>query len=133
MLAALLVNLPDYQKKSDSGGSELVAYRSTSRRTVLESAKKLEEYLYGKPVKEPIKRAVKRAREYVETDATPEEVFDLSAELQMRTVELQQELKKSEDQRDQAIDYLLVLNTFTVFLNYVQEDEEAILVLLLTE
>lgn len=131
MLAALLLNLPT---KEGSGGRIVYGGRK-QQEELLQEAQKIESYLSGKPVREPLKRAVKRLKQYVEAveDVTPEEVFDLSAELQMRTVELQQELKKSEDQRDQAIDYLLVLNTFTVFLNYVQEDEEAILVLLLTD
>lgn len=131
MLAALLLNLPT---KEGSGGRIVYGGRK-QQEELLREAQKIESYLSGKPVREPLKRAVKRLKQYVEAveDVTPEEVFDLSAELQMRTVELQQELKKSEDQRDQAIDYLLVLNTFTVFLNYVQEDEEAILVLLLTD
>ena len=131
MLAALLLNLPT---KEGSGGRIVYGGRK-QQEELLQEAQKIESYLSGKPVREPLKRAVNRLKQYVEAaeDLTPEEVFDLSAELQMRTVELQQELKKSEDQRDQAIDYLLVLNTFTVFLNYVQEDEEAILVLLLTD
>lgn len=131
MLAALLLNLPT---KEGSGGRIVYGGRK-QQEELLAEAQKIEAYLSGKPVQEPLKRAVKRLKQYVEAveDVTPEEVFDLSAELQMRTVELQQELTKTEDQRDQAIDYLLVLNTFTAFLNAVQEDEEAILVLLLSE
>ena len=132
MLAALLLNLPTQEL---GGGGRYVSGGRKERKELLLDAEKIESYLSGTPKQEPLKRAVKRFKQYVEAveETTPEEVFDLSAEIQMRLVELQQELKKTEDQRDQAIDYLFVLETFTAFLNAVQEDEEAILVLLLAE
>lgn len=132
MLAALLLNLPDQRRQDGDGGKarQDVAYRSNRRQVALQAAEKLEEYIGGTKKLEAVKKAAKRVKSYIEQPETSaDQVFELSRQIQMREFELRQELAKRDAQS--AIDYLFVLEQFSVFVQLLQDDEEEILVLLM--
>lgn len=138
MIGALLLNLRRKKRDADAGSRLLrgaAGERNAAKSDLETVAAQIQSIISGKPQAEPLKQAVEAVTQYVEAvqDATPAEVFENGAIVQMRVLELQQLVLATEQQIADGIDYLALLERMTAFLNLVQDDEEAILVLLLTE
>lgn len=136
MLAALLVNLADYQqpgRDADGGAAvrerprRVLPDRPITRDDVIQAANELEELIEQEQSLKPIPKKVRTyvAAEVVQVD----EVSNLQAELAMREFELRQRLQEA-DQEQRYIS-LLILEQISVILRYVQDEEEAIIALLL--
>jgi len=138
MIGALLLNLRRNKRDADAGFRLLrgaAGEKSTAKSDLESVAAQIQSIISGKPQPEPLKQAVEAITEYVEAqdDATPATLFENGAIVQMRILELQQLVLQAEQRIADGIDYLALLDRMTAFLNLVQDDEEAILVLLLTE
>lgn len=122
MLAAILLNLPDYQKKRDADASFMQDRRNFKKR-INEFAELLDESEI-KPLRQLKQRVVK----YAEDKATLSESSELLRELSMREFELRQSAFQSNQQDSYTV---LILEHLTFILSYMQEQEEEILLLLM--
>jgi hypothetical protein len=132
MLAALLLNLPDYQAKPDGmdadAGRKARTYarsvRSNSRQVLLEAADEIERLLDGKTPPVPVKRLTKRVKRYAEDKGSASDLSQMIADLQMRIFELR---------RTEVTWVFPVVTEMEVMLELLMQDEEDILILLLAE
>lgn len=128
MLAAILLNLPDYQKPSRD--ADAAPLRNDRRKKAIETAQELESYLADKNVPTELKTLPERVKKHIEADrVSVDEVFNLANEVRLRTIEL----KEMASQRQATIDYLFMLDAFSVFLLELQDSEDDVIALLLME
>lgn len=133
MIGALLLNLEDYQQPARDADAGKVRYyeyeRKDRRQEMFDAAKELEVLLDAAPkVAKPVKNLLDKAKRYADNALSVEDQSTFHAELAARAFEIRQEMQKRVDDQ---IQYLIVLEQITVFLTYLREDEEDILVLLL--
>lgn len=129
MLAALLLN----QRVKDAGITkkrEYVDYeRKDRRQEMFDAAERLDKLLNGAPkVAKPVKKLIDKAKRYADNGLSVEDQSSFYAELAARAFEIRQEMER---RIDNQVQYLVVLEQITVFLTYLREDEDDILVLLL--
>lgn len=129
MLAALLLN----QRVKDAGITkkrEYVDYeRKDRRQEMFDAAERLDKLLNGAPkVAKPVKKLIDKVKRYADNGLSVEDQSNFYAELAARAFEIRQEMER---RIDNQVRYLVVLEQITVFLTYLREDEDDILVLLL--
>lgn len=129
MLAALLLN----QRVKDAGPAKERKYveyeRKDRRQEMFDAAERLDKILNGAPkVAKPVKKLIDKAKRYADNGLSVEDQSSFYAELAARAFEIRQEMER---RIDNQVAYLVVLEQITVFLTYLQEDEDDILVLLL--
>lgn len=135
MLAALLLNLPDYLKQPDAGAGIV---KKAKRRVelpqgvpitvddVIAAADELEAMIEQEDSLKPLPDKV---RDYVAANVVSvDDISSLQLELAMREFEYRQRLQEGKQQELT----LLILEQISVILRFVQDDEEAILSLLLS-
>lgn len=135
MLAALLLNLPDYLKQPDADAGivkkarrrvELPEGVPITVDDVIAAADELEAVIEQE---ESLKPLPSKVRDYVSTSVlSVDDISNLQAELAMREFEYRQRLQEGKQQEVT----LLILEQISVILRFVQDDEEAILALLLS-
>lgn len=135
MLAALLLNLPDYLKQPDADAGivkkarrrvELPEGVPITVDDVIAAADELEAVIEQE---ESLKKLPEKVRDYVSTNVlSVDDISNLQAELAMREFEYRQRLQEGKQQEVT----LLILEQISVILRFVQDDEEAILALLLS-
>lgn len=136
MLAALLVNLADYQqpaRDADGGAAvrerprRVLPDRPVTRDDVIQAANELEVLAE----QEKSLRAVpKKVRDYVAAEVVQvDEVSNLQAELSVLEFEYRQSMLR--EQQEDRLQTILILEQISVILRYVQDEEEAIIALLL--
>lgn len=133
MLAAILLNLADYQQPARDADAGKVRYyeyeRKDRRKEMFDAAAELEVLLDAAPkVAKPIKKLLDKAKRYADNALSVEDQSNFYAELAARAFEIRQEMERRVDDQ---IQYLIVLEQITVFLTYLREDEDDLLVLLL--
>ena len=130
MLAAILVNLADYQEQRDGGARPKPEYSGevkTNRQReteLLAAVAKLKTTRIVKPA------VIQQAQRYAEDRTDTQELSNLLAVLSARQFELRQAMRFIE-QPDPPM--VLALESIAVILTYLNGDEEAILCLLLSE
>lgn len=129
MLAALLLN----QRVKDAGITKKREYvdfeRKDRRQEMFDAAERLDKILNGAPkVAKPVKKLIDKAKRYADNGLSVEDQSSFYAELAARAFEIRQEMER---RIDNQVQYLVVLEQITVFLTYLREDEDDILVLLL--
>lgn len=122
MLAALLLNLPDYQKKRDADASFMQDRRNFKKRI-----NEFAELLDQSEVK-PLRQLKQRIVKYAKDESTLSESSELLRELSMREFELRQSAFQTNQQDSYTV---LILEHLTFILSYMQEQEEEILLLLM--
>lgn len=140
MLAALLLNLVEGEPPQPVGldaDAGVVSKpqrrlelpdRPVTRDDVIAAADRLEELIEQE---QSLKAVPKKVREYVTTDVVSvDDVSNLQSELAMREFEYRQRLQEA-DQENRYMT-ILILEQISVILRYVQDDEEAIIMLLLS-
>lgn len=131
MLAAILLNLPDYQQPKRDGGAGVSPLRNSNRKTLLKTAQELEKYLFDKDVPAQLKSLPKRVKSQIQATTVPvQEVFDLSRELRLQQIEI---MRMASENRGEQLDYLFMLDAMRIFLVELQETEDDIISLLLLE
>lgn len=137
MLAAILLNLPDYQRRGGRAGPVIYDEPESRGKRISEAVNQINA-LADSPKLLGLKKKVRKVASQVQTyQETPtvgiRDVADTHAALQALEYELRrsQERTKADEERNRVI--LLVLDQIEVVLRYLQDDEEAVLVLLLSE
>lgn len=133
MLAAILLNLADYQKpaRDADAGRYRFTEKDLPRKKELKKAISAFANLLDKaqePALNPLKKVKQRVQEYTTTDLPVDEFSDLIRELSMREFELRRSINRSSQQDPISI---LILEQLTIVLTFMQQDEEEILVLLM--
>jgi hypothetical protein len=132
MLAAILLNLPDYQqpgKDADAApakryiNADDVYNKQTRSEAILTAAKRLEE-LATDEVADTVAEVVPRIEQYADNKTDTQELSSLLA----RLAALEFELRQKPD-----VTNLLILSEVSVVLTFLRDDEEAILAILLCE
>jgi hypothetical protein len=136
MLAAILLNLPDYQqpgKDADAApakryiNADDVYNKQTRSEAILTAARRLEELTEGVDTPaavKPVAEVLPQIEQYAENRVDTQELSSLLA----RLAALEFELRQKPD-----VTSLLVLQEVSVVLTFLRDDEEAILAILLCE
>lgn len=138
MLAALLLNLPDYpppvqQNDADAGIAKKQRRKylpegPVTRDDVELAVAELEQQIESDSQIAPV---VKKAKQYIAKPVLEtREIADFSRELSMLEFEYRQKMLQADQQ--QRVQMLLVLEQITIILRLVQDDEEAMILLLLS-
>lgn len=131
MLAAILLNLPDYQQPKRDGDAGASPLRNSNRKNLLKTAQELEKYLFDKDVPAQLKSLPKRVKTQIQATTVPvQEVFSLTYELRMYQAEI---LRMASENRAEQLDYLFMLDAMRVFLTELQETEDDVISLLLLD
>lgn len=136
MLAAILLNLPDYQRRGRSGG--IIYDEPESRGKRISEAVSQINALAASPkllgLKKKVRKVASQVKAYQDAPTVGiRDVADTHAALQALEYELRQTAEKQQQDQERNRVILMVLDQITVMLHFLQEDEEAVLVLLLSE
>lgn len=143
MLAAILLNLPDYQKQADGGGGRVASkprryinaddLPQSRTEAILTASKRLEELTEGVSTPEaakPVRDVLPQVSEYAENNTDVQALSSLLAALAAIEFELRQEAMRENTDRLRNLE---ILEQVSVILTYLRDDEEAILAILLCE
>lgn len=136
MLAAILLNLPDYQRRGRSGG--IIYDEPESRGKRISEAVNQINALAASPkllgMKKKVRKVASQVSAYQDAPTVGiRDVADTHAALQALDYELRQLTDKQQRDQERNSVLLVVLEQIEVMLSYLQDDEEAVLVLLLSE